>query len=143
MRAKLRGSTAIGAIAAALVTGGAALAVTGHQGSSGLQLAQAMPMQGQGQTMQQGQPGMMGPGMGRRMMGQGRMGGGWDGSKRHPMRGMRGHMMKVMFAIADLDGDGALSFEEVTNIHQRIFNAIDADNDGRVTPEELRNWMQN
>lgn len=140
MLTKLRRSTAIGAVAAALVTGGAAYAVTG-QSSSGFQLAQAAPIPGQGQTMQQGQPGMMGPGMGRGMMGQ-RMMGGWGGAKRPRMRGMRGHVMKVMFAIADLDGDGALSFEEVTNVHQRIFNAIDADNDGRVTPEELRDFVQ-
>ena len=37
-----------------------------------------------------------------------------------PMMRMRGHMMKVMFAIADTDGDGALSFEEITAIHKRI-----------------------
>ena len=37
-----------------------------------------------------------------------------------------GHAMKIMFAIADADGDGALSFEEVTVIHKRIFDKVDA-----------------
>ena len=59
-----------------------------------------------------------------------------------PMMGMRGHMMKVMFAIADVDGDGALSFEEVTAIHKRIFDKVDADKDGKVTPEEVQAFMR-
>jgi Ca2+-binding EF-hand superfamily protein len=33
------------------------------------------------------------------------------------------HMMKIMFAIMDADGDGTVSFEEVMAIHKRIFNA--------------------
>ena len=32
--------------------------------------------------------------------------------------------------------DGALSLEEVQEVHARIFNAADAD--GRVTPEEMQ-----
>lgn len=139
MLANLRSSAAIAVIAAALAAGGAAFAVTSNQGRAALQFAQAEQMPGQGQMMQQ--PGMMGPGMGRgSMMGRGMMGAG-DTKRSRKMR-MRGHMMKVMFAIADQDGDGALSFEEVTDIHRRIFNSIDADNDGRVTPEELRNFLQ-
>ena len=59
-----------------------------------------------------------------------------------PMMGMHGHSMKIMFAIADADGDGALSFEEVTAIHKRIFDAMDADKDGKVTPAEVRAFMQ-
>jgi hypothetical protein len=55
---------------------------------------------------------------------------------------MRGHMMKMMFAIADADGDGALTFEEVTAIHQRIFTAMDVNRDGKVTPDEIRVFMQ-
>ena len=54
-----------------------------------------------------------------------------------PMMGMHGHMMKVMFAIADVDGDGALSFEEVTTVHKRMFDKVDANRDGKVTPVEL------
>jgi hypothetical protein len=70
------------------------------------------------------------------MMGrQGMMGG---------MRGgpMRGHMMKIMFAVADVDGDGALSFEEVTTIHKRIFDKVDANKDGKVTTEEMQAFMR-
>ena len=62
---------------------------------------------------------MMQPGtMGHGMMGQGcygMTGSGMMGMGGMPMMGMRGHMMKVVFAIADADGDGALSFEEVSN----------------------------
>jgi hypothetical protein len=69
---------------------------------------------------QPGQPGMTAPGM----------------------MGMRAHMMKVMFAIADMDGDGALTFAEVSAVHQRVFNRVDADKDGKVTPEEVQAFMR-
>jgi hypothetical protein len=72
------------------------------------------------------QPGMMGPGM----------------MRHEPMMGRRGHAMKVMFAIADADGDGALSFEEVTVIHKRIFDSVDADKDGKVTVDEVQAFMR-
>ena len=84
-----------------------------------------------GSAAQPGQPGMMGRGM----MGPGMM-------RNEPMMGRRGHMMKVMFAIADADGDGALSFEEVTVIHKRIFDSVDADNDGKVTIDEVQAFMR-
>lgn len=60
------------------------------------------------------------------------------------MRGMpmHGHMMKIMFAIADADGDGALTFEEISTIHKRIFDAVDGDKDGKVTPEEMQAFMR-
>ena len=55
------------------------------------------------------------------------------------MGGMgRGGMMRIMFAIADADGDGALSLEEVQELHARIFAHVDADRDGRVTMEEMQ-----
>ena len=140
-------AAAIAAIAAVGVTTGAAAQTTAadphHPDTT---LAQATPssepegMAGQGQGAQPGQPGMMAPGM----MGQGMMGGmmhpGMMGGM--PMMGMRGHMMKIMFAIADVDGDGRLSFEEVTTIHKRIFDKVDADKDGKVTPEELQAFMR-
>lgn len=105
----------------------------------GAMLAQAMPpsgMMGQGQGAQAGQSttppaqtgemgGMMQPGM----MGQG-------------MMGMHGPMMKIMFAIADANGDGALSFDEVTALHKRIFDRIDANKDGKVTPEEIQAFFR-
>lgn len=68
----------------------------------------------------------------RDMMGRGMMG----------RMAMRGHMMKIMFAIADADGDGSLSFEEVTAIHKRIFDRVDANKDGKVSPEEIREFMR-
>ena len=75
--------------------------------------------------------GMMRPGM----MGHSMMGG-------MPMMGPRGHMMKVMFAIVDTNGDGALSFEEVMAVHKRIFDRIDANKDGKVTLEEMQTFMR-
>src|SRR5215217_6323312 len=77
------------------------------------------------------EPGMMRPGM----MGHGMMGG-------MPMMGPRGHMMKVMFAVIDTNGDGALSFEEVMAVHKRIFDRIDANKDGKVTLEEMQTFMR-
>jgi Ca2+-binding EF-hand superfamily protein len=59
-----------------------------------------------------------------------------------PMTGIRGHMMKIMFVIADTDADGALSFEEVTAIHKRIFDAVDANKDGKLTPDEMQAFMR-
>ena len=79
-----------------------------------------------GSTAQPGQPGMMSQGM----------------MRNGPMMGRRGHTMKVMFAIADADGDGALSFEEVTVIHRRIFDSVDADDDGKVTAEEVQAFLR-
>jgi len=57
-------------------------------------------------------------------------------------RGMEhGPMMRIMFAVMDADGDGALSLEEVQDVHARIFRAVDADDDGSVTQAELRGFM--
>jgi Ca2+-binding EF-hand superfamily protein len=50
--------------------------------------------------------------------------------------------MKIMFAVADVNGDGALSFEEVTTIHKRIFDRVDVNRDGKVTPEEAQSFMR-
>src|SRR5215213_3601349 len=75
-------------------------------------------------------------GMMRQGMGAPRM------MRHEPMMGRRGHAMKVMFAIADADGDGALSFEEVTVIHKRIFDSVDADNDGKVTVDEVQTFLR-
>jgi hypothetical protein len=97
------------------------------------------PMGTPGQTTQPAQSGMMGHG--GSMMGGGMGGMSQMGGMRGGMMG-GGHMMKVMFAIADTNGDGALSFDEVTAVHKRIFDVIDANKDGRVTPEELQRFMQ-
>ncbi|SOC35652.1 EF hand domain-containing protein [Rhizobium subbaraonis] len=84
--------------------------------------------QAQGTQAEHGQ--MPGMAMGGRM--QGMIGG----------MPMRGHMMKIMFAVADTDGDGGLSFEEVTAVHKRIFDSVDANDDGKVTLEEMQTFMQ-
>jgi Ca2+-binding EF-hand superfamily protein len=55
---------------------------------------------------------------------------------------MHGHAMKIMFAIADADGNGALSFDEVSALHRRIFDAVDADNNGEVKREEIQSFMR-
>ncbi len=53
------------------------------------------------------------------------------------------HMMKLMFAIVDANGDGALSFEEVTAVHKRVFDIVDADRDNKVTLTEIQSfWGQ-
>jgi hypothetical protein len=109
------------------------------------------PGQAQGQTQPSPETGMMPGGAmsgmpmmpgnavgGMPMMyGQMMAGGSMGGT---PMAG--GHMMKVMFAVADVDGDGALSFDEVITIHKRIFDRVDANKDGKVTPEELQTFMR-
>lgn len=80
-----------------------------------------MPMHGQMQGMMGGGPGMPGYGM----HGQ----------------GMMGMPMRVMMILMDTNGDGALSLEEVQAAHARIFKAVDADESGTVTPEEMQAFM--
>jgi hypothetical protein len=95
----------------------------------------AMPMgqaQPGGGSMTTGQgmmcPMMMGPGM----MGAGTMG-----------RGMMSPTMtRIMIVLADTNGDGQLSLEEVQAVHARIFKAADADKDGRLTADEVQKFMQ-
>lgn len=57
------------------------------------------------------------------------------------MQHMRGQMMKIVFAVADANGDGAVSFDELTLIHKRIFDAIDANHDGKMTADEMKTFM--
>ena len=120
--------TALAVIAAAGVTAPVAAQTTaGDPHHSGTTIGQAAPsretgdMAGQGQGAKPAQSGMMGA---------------------MPMMRMRRHMMKIMFAIADTDDDGALSFEEIMAIHKRIFNKVDANKDGKVTPEEMQSFMR-
>ena len=58
-----------------------------------------------------------------------------------PIR-MHGHMPKIIFAIADTDGDGGLSFGELTSIQKRIFDQVDANKDEKVMPEEVEAFMR-
>jgi hypothetical protein len=136
------------------------IGLTQAQETSG---GQTMQQGQQGQMMQQGQRGqrMMQQGQrGQRMMQQRRQGRMEDGKyrgrhaamMRHGMgRGMgygmgygmghgmgHGAVMRIVFALMDADGDGALSRQEMQEAQDRIFNHIDADGDGRVTMEEIR-----
>jgi hypothetical protein len=112
-------------------------------------VAQATPpssTMGQGSGAQPGQPGMgqgmMGQGSGTQSGQQGMMGGMPMGRMRGQMAGMHGHGMRIMFAIVDANGDGALSFDEVMIIHKRIFDQVDANKDSKVTPEERQAFMR-
>jgi hypothetical protein len=132
LSALLRAAALVAILTASATTGAVAQTTTADPHHPGVTPAQATPaapggMAGQDQGAQPGQPGMMSPGM----MGRGM-----------PMMGMHGHAMKIMFAIADADGDGALSFEEVTAIHKRIFDSVDANKDGKVRAEELQAFMR-
>jgi hypothetical protein len=81
------------------------------------------PMMGRGPWHDRtGGPGMMGDGPGR----------GWM----HP------HMMLMMMALVDTDGSETLSLEEVQAVHARMFKYADADDNGELTLEELRAFMQ-
>ncbi|MFD2055176.1 EF-hand domain-containing protein [Mesorhizobium calcicola] len=74
----------------------------------------------------------MGPPEGRRMTG----GRGGMGAKM-----MHGAKMRIMFAIVDADGDGALSQTEVKDFIGRIFNAVDENGDGSVDLEEIQSFF--
>jgi hypothetical protein len=58
-----------------------------------------------------------------------------------PSRGFAGPPMRLMMALIDTDGDGALSLEEIQTAHARVFRYADADKDGKLTPEEIRSFM--
>jgi hypothetical protein len=116
--------------------GGLAAGAPGLPAHAGTEAGPA-PKSGEGVMPGTGQRGMsmIGPEMMGRMQ-RGMMGMMAGGAT------MPRHMMKIMFAIMDADGDGTLSFEEVMAIHKRIFNAIDANKHGKVTLEELEAFMR-
>ncbi len=55
---------------------------------------------------------------------------------------MRGMMpLRIIFALMDTDGDGTVSLQEWQTAHERIFKAMDANKDGRLTLDEIRAFM--
>ena len=98
--------------------------------------------QGQQQPAGQDRPGTMGGGM----MGGGMMGGMGRGGMHHGMMSHRGMMppvmMRMIFALIDSDGDGAISLQEFQAAHERIFKAMDANKDGKLELEEMQAFMQ-
>ena len=72
------------------------------------------------------------------MMGRGPM-----GSSGMPGGGMMSPaMMRMMLALMDTDGDGAVSLTEFQAAHERMFKAMDADKDGRLTTREMQAFFQ-
>jgi hypothetical protein len=53
-----------------------------------------------------------------------------------------GMMMRMLFAMMDGDGDGAVSLQEFQAAHERIFKAMDANKDGVLTLEEIHAFMR-
>ena len=46
-----------------------------------------------------------------------------------------------MFALIDSDSDGTISLEEFQAAHERIFKAMDANKDGKLTEDEIEAFM--
>jgi hypothetical protein len=134
-------------LAAVAMAAGVALAQTQQGQQEQPATGQAAGQQGMGQGMGPGMmmggygmgPGMMGHGMMGRGMGHGMMMGGGMDDGRH--MAMKRHMMLVMFALVDQDGNERLSLEEVQAVHARLFGYADADDDGELTMEELAAFM--
>ncbi|MEI9425328.1 EF-hand domain-containing protein [Mesorhizobium sp. Cs1299R1N1] len=53
---------------------------------------------------------------------------------------MQGAKIRIMFAVIDTNGDGALSQTEVQDFIGRIFNAVDEDGDESVDMQELQSF---
>lgn len=129
-------ASSIGLAQAQQSTGDRPMPQRNHQDAQGQQ-GQGMMGSGMGMTpemMQRMQP-KMGEQRGHMGMGHGSMMG---------HGGMRGHggMLRIMFAIMDANGDGALSLAEVQDIHARIFKHVDVDKNGQVTLKEIQAFFR-
>jgi hypothetical protein len=54
--------------------------------------------------------------------------------------GMPHMMMRMMMIMADTDIDGAVSLQEFQAAHERMFRAMDANKDGRLTMDEVQSF---
>ena len=50
-------------------------------------------------------------------------------------------MMRIIFTLIDSDGDGTISLQEFQAAHERMFKAMDANKDDRLTLEEIHAFM--
>jgi len=41
----------------------------------------------------------------------------------------------------DTNGNGTISYEEVEAVHRRMFNLVDKDKNGELSPEEIQEVM--
>jgi hypothetical protein len=148
MLTTLSRTAALATMIAGMTAAATAQTTTADPHHPGTMLTQAMPpsgMMGQGQGAQAGQSSMppAQPAMMCGMMQPGTMGQGMQGMMGRGTMDMHGPApMKIFFAIADANGDGGLSFDEVTAIHKRIFDRIDANKDGKAMPEEIQAFMR-
>src|SRR3569833_3288361 len=74
----------------------------------------------------------------------GMMGSGMIGGHTHVMSGgLIGPpiVFRMMFALMDADGDGTISLQEFQAAHERIFNAMDSNKDGKLTPEKMQTFI--
>lgn len=140
----------IATTAALALLAGAALAQQGGGGMSGdcgpgAMMESAQDMGRMPMMRGQGGPGMMDRndmmrGYGRGMMDDDMMRGG------HGHGGMRGmmepHMMVMMMAMMDQNGNGTLSLDEINAVHARMFAYVDENGDGELSPQEIRDFMR-
>lgn len=126
-----------------------AFPATGQQAPVGDEHSAHHPQTAQAQPDVPGQVPSQGPGRMKGMMGStgqegrgGMMAGMMGAGMMQPSMAGTIPMMKIMFAVADANGDGGLSFEEVMAMHKRVFDAADSNKDGKVTQVEMQAFFE-